>query len=208
MREKFRLAMTKFDVRRRCAELVPARDRDGQTDASSGFGRRAFPEYGQEEIPPRFSWTISLEEIRIARKLSARPECGELLASGHETILECDDFNGTKARNLSGWGVWYAMSPVEIGGVMAVSTENIDKLKKELERQEEIEITVVGRKSGRAITTPVWFVLEGNTVYLLPVKGSDTQWFKNLVERPSLTLHAAGVRSQLNVQGVSDPTQV
>ena len=51
-----------------------------------------------------------------------------------------------------------------------------DALKDRLSRYREIKISVTGRKSGRAISRPVWFVLEGDKLYLLPVQGSDTQW--------------------------------
>ncbi len=43
-----------------------------------------------------------------------------------------------------------------------------------------IEITVTGRTSGRSLSYPVWFVLEGDKLSLLPVKGSNTDWYKNL----------------------------
>ena len=46
-----------------------------------------------------------------------------------------------------------------------------DSLKDSLSRSREIKITVTGRKSGRAISIPVWFVLEGDKLYLLPVQG-------------------------------------
>jgi hypothetical protein len=50
-----------------------------------------------------------------------------------------------------------------------------DPLTGRLSRSREINITVTGRKSGRAITIPVWFVVDGEKLYLLPVMGSDTQ---------------------------------
>jgi hypothetical protein len=56
-----------------------------------------------------------------------------------------------------------------------------DTLKDRLARYRQIKISVTGRKSGRAISIPVWFVLEGEKLYLLPVQGSDTQWYKNLL---------------------------
>jgi hypothetical protein len=56
-----------------------------------------------------------------------------------------------------------------------------EKLKSLLERDREINISVIGRKSGKAISRPVWFVLEGDKLYLLPVEGSDTQWYRNLL---------------------------
>ena len=41
-----------------------------------------------------------------------------------------------------------------------------------LKSTDEIEITVTGRKFSRKISNPVWFVKEGKTLYLLPVKGT------------------------------------
>ena len=49
-------------------------------------------------------------------------------------------------------------------------------LKERLSRYRQIKISVIGRSSGRTISIPVWFVLEGDKLYLLPVQGSDTQW--------------------------------
>ncbi len=51
-----------------------------------------------------------------------------------------------------------------------------DALKDRLSRYREIKITVTGRRSRRAISIPVWFVLQDEKLYLLPVQGSDTQW--------------------------------
>jgi hypothetical protein len=54
------------------------------------------------------------------------------------------------------------------------------ELKSILERTNEIELIVTDRKSGREISIPVWFVYEGNVLYLLPVQGPDTEWYKNV----------------------------
>lgn len=62
-----------------------------------------------------------------------------------------------------------------------------DDIKDRLSRSHEINITVTGRESRRAITNPVWFVLEDETLYLLPVSGSDTQWYKNVLKNRSST---------------------
>jgi hypothetical protein len=59
-----------------------------------------------------------------------------------------------------------------------------DALKDRLSRYREITITVTGRKSGRSISIPVWFVFEEDKLYLLPVQGSDTQWYKNVLRIP------------------------
>jgi hypothetical protein len=57
-----------------------------------------------------------------------------------------------------------------------------------LNRASEIVLSVKGRKSGRDIPRPVWFVHEGNTLYLLPNYGSDTNWYKNLLVDPTLKI--------------------
>ena len=57
---------------------------------------------------------------------------------------------------------------------------------------DEIELTVTGRSSGRKTTRPVWFVQEGKSLYLLPVSGSDTEWYKNMLKNPTIMLAADG----------------
>src|ERR1700676_884532 len=83
-----------------------------------------------------------------------------------------------------------------------------DALKNRLSRLNEINITVTGRKSGRPISVPVWFVLEDGKLYLLPVSGSDTHWYKNVLRTPSLRSDAGGDAAELRAVPVTDPKQV
>ena len=83
-----------------------------------------------------------------------------------------------------------------------------DDLKDRLSRYREITITVTGRKSGRAISIPVWFVLEDDKLYLLPVQGSDTQWYKNVLKNPSIRIEAGGAEAEVQAVPVKDATQV
>src|SRR5258708_1294507 len=83
-----------------------------------------------------------------------------------------------------------------------------DALKDRLSRYREINITVTGRKSGRAISIPVWFVLEGDKLSLLPVQGSDAQWYKNVLKNPSIRIDARGAEAEVKVVLVTDATQV
>jgi len=59
-----------------------------------------------------------------------------------------------------------------------------------LQARKEISITVKGRRSGRELSLPVWFVREGNTLWLLPLHGSRTQWYRNVVADHAVTVHA------------------
>jgi deazaflavin-dependent oxidoreductase (nitroreductase family) len=77
-----------------------------------------------------------------------------------------------------------------------------------LSRFREINVSVTGRKSGRTISNPVWFVSEGDKVYLLPVKGSDTQWYKNVIKNPSIRIDARGEEAELQAAPITDAAQV
>ena len=81
-----------------------------------------------------------------------------------------------------------------------------DALTDRLYRYREITITVIGRKSQRAISIPVWFILDDDHLYLLPVQGSDTQWYKNVLKNPSLRINARGAEAEF--VPITDATQV
>ena len=81
-------------------------------------------------------------------------------------------------------------------------------LKDRLSRSREIKISVTGRKSGRAISNPVWFVFEDDALYLLPVAGSDTQWYKNVLRKPSIRVGAGGSEAELKVVPITDAKEV
>ena len=78
-----------------------------------------------------------------------------------------------------------------------------DTLKDRLSRYQQITIRVIGRKSGRRISIPVWFVLEGDELHLLPVSGSESQWYKNVVENPAIGIDARGVEGEFRAVPVT-----
>jgi hypothetical protein len=69
-------------------------------------------------------------------------------------------------------------------------------LKERLARYRQIKLRVIGRKSGKTISIPVWFVLEGEKLFLLPVQGSETQWYRNVLKNPSIRIDARGVDAE------------
>lgn len=83
-----------------------------------------------------------------------------------------------------------------------------DSLKDRLARYREISITVTGRKSGRPTTRPVWFVLEGAKLFLLPVQGSDTQWYKNVLKNPKMRIDARGSDVEVNASPSTEAEEV
>jgi deazaflavin-dependent oxidoreductase (nitroreductase family) len=83
-----------------------------------------------------------------------------------------------------------------------------NELKERLSRYRQIKISVIGRKSGQTISIPVWFVLEGKKLYLLPVQGSDTQWYRNVLKNPSIRIDARGVEAEFQAAPITDDKAV
>jgi deazaflavin-dependent oxidoreductase (nitroreductase family) len=77
-----------------------------------------------------------------------------------------------------------------------------------LQGRNEIEITVTGRTSGRSHSYPVWFALEGDKLYLIPVRGSDTEWYKNLRKQPSIRLAARGKTLTTSARFLTDEAEL
>jgi deazaflavin-dependent oxidoreductase (nitroreductase family) len=81
-------------------------------------------------------------------------------------------------------------------------------IKERLSRYREIKLSVTGRKSGKTISMPVWFAVEGEKLYLLPVRGSDTQWYQNVLQDPSIRIDARGAEAELRVRPVTESKMV
>jgi len=83
-----------------------------------------------------------------------------------------------------------------------------DGLKDRISRYNEITISVTGRKTGRTISNPVWFVSEDDKLYLLPVQGSDTQWYKNVIKNAKLRIDARGAKAEVEAVPIADAARV
>ena len=84
-----------------------------------------------------------------------------------------------------------------------------DALRDRLSRYREITITCDRQKvrtqpsqsrCGSYSRTP--------TLYLLPVQGSDTQWYKNVLKNPTIRIDARGAEAELKVVPITDTPQV
>jgi deazaflavin-dependent oxidoreductase (nitroreductase family) len=73
-----------------------------------------------------------------------------------------------------------------------------------LESADELSITFVGRKTGKKFTTPVWFVKEKGKVFLLPVKGTSSDWYRDILENPTMELQVSGMRATAAARPVRD----
>jgi hypothetical protein len=83
-----------------------------------------------------------------------------------------------------------------------------DSLRDQLSQNSEITISVTGRKSGHKISIPVWFVLEDKTLYLLPARGSSTQWYKNVLKKAAIGIESGSAKAEITGTPITDAKQV
>jgi hypothetical protein len=83
-----------------------------------------------------------------------------------------------------------------------------DELKSALQDANEVELTVTGRKSGNESSRPIWFVIEGDKLLLLPVGGSEANWYRNIRKTPTIGLRADGAELSTEAQPTEDPATV
>ena len=79
---------------------------------------------------------------------------------------------------------------------------------KDLSTTNEIDLTVRGRKSGQDIPRRVWFFHEDGKLYLLPVQGSDTNWYRNVLKNPTVKISAQGQELSGNAKTITDDNKV
>lgn len=79
---------------------------------------------------------------------------------------------------------------------------------KKLALVKEVEITVTGRKSRRSISTPVWFLHEGQRLYLVPVMGTDSNWYKNVLAEPIMQISTGGRKVTVKAAPVANSGKV
>lgn len=81
-------------------------------------------------------------------------------------------------------------------------------LRSALQKEEELELSVKGRRSGKHISRPVWFVMKGDRVLLLPVEGSATNWYKNILKGPAVTISLADHSLSAKAKPITDQKRV
>jgi hypothetical protein len=73
-----------------------------------------------------------------------------------------------------------------------------------LQDTREVELTTTGRKSGRESSRPIWFVVDGERLLLLPVSGSGSNWYRNVRETPEIRLAADGAELRATAKPIED----
>lgn len=85
------------------------------------------------------------------------------------------------------------------GPVRAASIEGLDALA----RESTMQLSTVGRKTGKPHTVGVWFVVDGDVI-LLSTLNVKRDWVRNAQKTPAVTFTIGGRRLRGNLTTVTD----
>ncbi len=79
-----------------------------------------------------------------------------------------------------------------------------EKLLEVLGKEDELQLTVKGRISGKEVSRPVWFVFRRHELLFLPVKGSSSQWYMNSLKNPQVSIAIGGQTYTGNAESMKE----
>jgi len=74
---------------------------------------------------------------------------------------------------------------------MKNENSDLEKLLSQLSKEDYCYLTTTGRKSGLPREIEIWFGVNGNSLYLLAGGEDKSQWVKNLLANPNVTVRIA-----------------
>jgi hypothetical protein len=77
-----------------------------------------------------------------------------------------------------------------------------------LSGQNEVQISFVRSKSGKARTIPVWFTVEGGRVQLLPLYGLRTKWFQEVEKSGKVELSVKNQKLSVTPSIIRDEAKI
>ena len=79
-----------------------------------------------------------------------------------------------------------------------------DKIVSQLQKEDFCYLTTTGRVTGKPHEIEIWFGLNGNTLYLLSGGMDKSDWVKNLLKNPAVTVRIVGETFRATARVVID----
>jgi deazaflavin-dependent oxidoreductase (nitroreductase family) len=76
-----------------------------------------------------------------------------------------------------------------------------------LDHHAVIDLTTVGRVTGHPHTIEIWFAQRNDTIYLLSGGGDRSDWVRNLIHTPTVTIRAGSAGYAGTARIVADPDE-
>lgn len=104
-----------------------------------------------------------------------------------------------------------AVALVLMAALSARADEPLPEVAAALDRianRSTIEITTVGRKTGKEHTKPIWFVVSDGKIVVQAGKDGKTDWYLNVVKTPTTMLRQGDYTFRARAATVTDPGRV
>lgn len=72
---------------------------------------------------------------------------------------------------------------------------------------EEVDIETTS-SSGKPVRATIWILTDGRDVYVRSLKGTDGQWYRDLVARPDGAVYIQGQRIPIRAVVANDPSTI
>ncbi len=86
------------------------------------------------------------------------------------------------------------------GSGRAITTDEL----RAVENESTVQLTTAGRSSGQARTVTIWFVRDGDRIYIQSGKDGKTDWYRNLLKAPTVTLRIADLTLGGQARAIDD----
>jgi deazaflavin-dependent oxidoreductase (nitroreductase family) len=73
--------------------------------------------------------------------------------------------------------------------------------------QATLELTTVGRTSGQSHTTTIWFVRQGDHIYVQSGKEGKTDWYRNALKHPAVTVRIGTLALRGRARSIDDAAE-
>ena len=73
-----------------------------------------------------------------------------------------------------------------------------------IQEHSTIDLTTIGRKTGKPHTRPVWFVVDDGKILVQAGKG-NRDWYENLLQNPTVTVRQGDYQFRTHAKPITDP---
>jgi deazaflavin-dependent oxidoreductase (nitroreductase family) len=101
-----------------------------------------------------------------------------------------------------------AAAPVHAQSVESAEPSAIQAALADIRDGDTIGITTVGRKTQRVHSRPVWYVVDGATIVVQSGRNGKTDWYRNALKTPNVTLRAGRYAFRGSAKPITDPAEV
>ena len=71
--------------------------------------------------------------------------------------------------------------------------------------EECCDLTTTGRRSGRPHEIEIWFCVDGDALYVVSGGGESSDWYRNALADPAVTLRVGGDARRATARRVTEP---